>query len=266
MANNIELPKYTNRLVEATLTDPNGDPLDLTGAEVYFSAREDHSEDAQTVLDACEAVWTAGSGDIVVSLVTADKQKGAASILLTVSADAEADDILAHKTITSTDLSGHSSVHLWLKSSVNTDAGDLQVILSTAAAGATPVMTLDVDALTAATWTRVVLFFDETYQCAEESLAGIVSVAIKMAVDKGAFTLAVDDVVAGKYLLEKVEGSIGVDPTLGVATFDILAEHSADIDAGTVDYDIEVYYTATGVRYAPVIDELEILDHASAKD
>jgi hypothetical protein len=266
MANEIELPIYSDRLMLATLLDPDLDPLDLTGAEVVFSVRENHSDPAHTLLDGCEEEWTAGNEHIVVSLVTSDKQKGAASILLTVAADASAEDILAHATITELDLSGHSSVHIWLKSSVGTDAGDLQVILSTAAAGAEPVMTLDVPALSAGVWKRCVMYFDDTYHCAEESLAGIVSVAIKMVVDKGAFTLAVDDAVAGKYLLEKVLGSNGADPTLGVATFALLAEHSADIEAAEDDYDIEVHYTATGVRYVPIIAKIEFLDHATAKD
>jgi hypothetical protein len=266
MANEIKLPIYTNRLLMATMLDPDGEPLDLTGAEVVFSVRENHSASAHTLLDGCEAVWTAGNEHIDVSLVTDDVKKGGASILLTVGVDAQAGDLLAHKTISAVDLSGHSSVHVWLKSSVNTAAGDLQFLLDDTAGCESPRKVLDVPALSAGVWKRCVLFFDTDYQSAEVSLPGIISIGIKMAVDKGAFTLAVDDVVAGKYLLEKVLGDNGADPTEGVATFEILAEHTLYISEGSYDYDIEVYYPGTGVRYVPIIAKIELLNHATAKD
>lgn len=266
MANEITIPIYNNRLITATLTDDNGDPLDLTGATVRLSVREDHDDAANTPLDTCDVGWTQGTVNTTVSLDTSDYKTGIASNLLTVADAAAAGDILAYKAITSTDLSNHSSIHVWLKSSVNTDAGDLQFLVDNTAACASPQKTLDIPALTANTWTRVVLFFDTTYHTAETSLAAIISIGIKMAVDKGAFTLRVDDAVAGKYLIEKIAGSIGADPTLGVPTFAVLAEHVENIIAGVWDYDVDVYYAGTGVRYTPIISTFEPLNHASMKD
>lgn len=78
MANDIEVPVYNNRTIVATLTQPSTAALDLTGAAVYFSVREDASAAAHTQLDSCDAVtgWTDGSGgDVTPTLDTSDYQE-----------------------------------------------------------------------------------------------------------------------------------------------------------------------------------------------
>jgi hypothetical protein len=253
----------------ATLTTPAAAALDLTGATVYFSVRTSDSGDAETQIDACDAItgWTdASGGDVAISLDNSDYQEGTGSVLLTI-ADGAGVENLVTKTITSVSMAATSSIHLWVKSSVNTDAGDFQFLLDDTAACASPVKTLDFPALTANTWTRCVLFFDTTYHISGTTgMTAIISMGIKQAVDKGACTLRIDDICRDTYLIEKLTGSIGADPTLGIATFNVLASHTEKMTAGTWEYDVTCYWAGTGVYYSPIISTFEALDHAFSKD
>ena len=262
MANKIEIPKGNSRAIQATLTDPDEDALDLTDSAAYISVREDHAEAWYTTVHACDVAWDElVDADVVVTLST-DAQEGASSVLLTIAAGAGAGDILATDAITSTDLSNHSSIHVWLKSSVNCDAGDLAFLIDNTALCASPVYTLDVPALVAATWTKCVMYFDDTYHTCDTDLTANISIGIKLVVDKGAMTLHVDEVRAGKYLIERFAGSTGVDPALGIASFALVPEHTQGLDADTYDYDIQIEYTGGDV-YTPIIDDFEVLDHAT---
>lgn len=64
--------------------------------------------------------------------------------------------ILMSETI-SKDLSEYDSIILWIRSSVNTAAGDLRILLDDTANCASPLEDLQVPALVANTWTRVLL-------------------------------------------------------------------------------------------------------------
>lgn len=262
--NKVEIPYGNSRAIEATLTDPDGAALDLTGATIVLSVREDHTADAYTEVHNCDTAFDPVDATVTVTL-SDDKQEGEKSNKLAV-ADGAVVGILATDVITSLDLSGHSSIHLWVKSSVNLDAGDLQLLLDNTALCASPLKTLNLPAITANTWTKVVLMFDDTYHRADEELAGIISVGIKMAVDKGAFDLYIDEIRAGNYFIEKFPGDGGASPTLGIAYFNLTPELTELLAAGTFDFDIDVYWAGTGVRYSPVIDDFEVLDHASVKD
>ena len=263
--NKIELPKGDTMAIVTTLLDPNGAALDLTGASIWMSSRVDKALATYTDLDLCEAAWTellAG----VTATADSDAQEGEKSVKLAITDPVAAGAILATKAITETDLSGHSSVHLFVKSSVSTNAGDLQLLLDDTALCASPRKTLDLPALTANTWTKVVLFFDSTYHAADDDLTGIISVGIKMVVDKGIFDLYLDEIRAGKYLIEKFAGDYGADPLLGKAYFLLATALTKYVDPDTYDFDIQTYWSGTGVKYTPIIDDLEILAHASDED
>ena len=72
---------------------------------------------------------------------------------LTVSADCTT-GLMAHRSISSTDISNHYSARLWVKSSVNTNSGEVRLVLDETANCASPDETLQLPVLTANTWTQ----------------------------------------------------------------------------------------------------------------
>ena len=132
--------------------------------------------------------------NVISSLDTTDFQVGAGSVKLVVAAEAAAGEILATEATTSKNLSQHNSVSLRMKSSVAMDASDLQLLLDDTAACASPLETINCPALAADTWTKVVLTLADA-----ASDTAIISVGVKMVVDKGAFTLNIDQVEGQTY-------------------------------------------------------------------
>ena len=97
----------------------------------------------------------------------------------------------------SVDLSTYDAIVLWIRSSVNTSAGDFRILLDNTALCASPLEDLQVPALTAATWTRVLLKF-----ATPANLTAIISIGLKQQVDLADGTFDVDDVQA----LQLVDG------------------------------------------------------------
>lgn len=142
------------------------------------------------VIQNCDEVWSElVDTDVTASADTAYKKEGSASLKLVVAAGCAAGDILATMDITSLDLSGCDQVAIWIYSSVALDAGDIQLLLDNSAQCASPVESLDIPATTANTWTRHVISLVNPYND-----SAIISVGLKMVVDKGAFTLRADDI------------------------------------------------------------------------
>jgi hypothetical protein len=61
------------------------------------------------------------------------------------------------KTITSVDISGYTQIGLWIKSSINVNAGDIDILLGDVATLVAPLEIINLPALSANTWTWVVL-------------------------------------------------------------------------------------------------------------
>jgi len=111
-----------------------------------------------TVLETCDSGWSAGSGDTLVHDTT-DKHMGTASMKLTLVAGRSDGDLLAYKDISSADISGHSHIGFWIKSSMALSAGDLEVVVSESnhAAGEKTgtYLETEITAIAADTWTFV---------------------------------------------------------------------------------------------------------------
>ena len=255
--NKIELPKGNSRIITATLTDSNGDALDLTSlSAVYLSVQKDKANDDYTEVHLCDVAWDESvTENVTVTVDSSDFQEGEGSVKMVVAAGVAA-GLLATDAITSVDLSsGYTSIHLWIKSSVDTDEGDLQLLLDNTASCASPKKTLDIPALTAATWSHVVLDLDD---CAQ--LSAIISVGLYMAVDKGAFNVWIDNIVGANYVIEKLAGSIEGDPTLGIVAFEVTPALTLYQPIGSWDYDVHCVF-ASGDEYTPITDVWEILAH-----
>lgn len=93
----------------------------------------------------------------------------------------------------SVDLSAYKTILAWVRSGVNTSAGDLQLLLDDTANCASPLETLNLPALLANTWTRVLLNLSNP-----AALTALISIGLKQAVDLADSTFDIDDVRALK--------------------------------------------------------------------
>ena len=112
-------------------------------------------------LDECEAGWTKGTGDDVVSHDTTYKIRGAKSMKIVLAAERSDGNLLAYKDISSTDIDAHNNIGFWIRADSNLAASALEVVVSESnhASGektGTYVECL-ATALTADTWTFVQL-------------------------------------------------------------------------------------------------------------
>ena len=127
---------------------------------------------------------------------TKDKKQGSGSLKLTISASAEADDVIADS-ITSVDLSRYDTIEMWIKSTETTSTGNLKLHLdSTTITEATAHASqtdeeLSVPALSANTWTFVRMSLSNP-----QSDTAIVSIALELHADLGACTVWLDDIRA----------------------------------------------------------------------
>ncbi len=146
------------------------------------------------VIEDCEDAWDTRQGANVTCDVDAVNYKvGTNSADFVVGADATT-GLLATEAISSTNLSRYTHIRAWvLVTGVALDAGDLQFCVDDTANCASPLETINLPAIADGVWTRV----DLPLANPESDLA-IISVGISMAVDKGAFTLNLDDVQAIK--------------------------------------------------------------------
>jgi len=144
------------------------------------------------IFEDCEDAWNElVDPDVTSEIDVDDKKAGAASLKLTVGADAAAGDILATEAKASFNITGYEKVFLWIKTSVAVSAGDLQLLLDDTPECASPIKSLDIPALEADTWTKVGIDLGDA-----SGLTAVVSVGLKMVVDKGAFTVHLDEVYA----------------------------------------------------------------------
>lgn len=147
----------------------------------------------KTVLDNCDAAWTAGA-NVTATNDTGDKKEGTGSVKLAVAAGAGAAQILGYKAISSANLSGKTRVGIWIKSSIALNSGDLKYQMDDTAALASPIESIDIPALAANVWTKVYLVLATPHLD-----TAIISHGIYQVVDKGAFNLWIDDINFGEY-------------------------------------------------------------------
>ena len=141
------------------------------------------------IVEDCEDAWNELVDADVVSTADADCKVGTKSAKLAVAAGCGAGDILATEVVGSMNLTAYEHINLWIKSSVALDLGDMQLLLDDTAQCASPIKSLDIPALSAATWTLVSLDLGDA-----SGLTAVISVGIKQIVDKGAFDLYVDHI------------------------------------------------------------------------
>jgi hypothetical protein len=146
----------------------------------------------ETVIHTCESAWDELVDADAVATADATLYKvGTKSAKLAVAAGLGAGDIVATDSLTAVDLSDHTHLVAWVRSTVDLDAGDYQILLDDTAQCASPVESLDIPALDADTWTQVKIALADPSAC-----TAIISVGIKCIVDQGALDLYIDDIRA----------------------------------------------------------------------
>jgi len=143
------------------------------------------------VIHNVDSLWTEQGtvGSVTSTLETEDRREGSGSNKHVLAAGLAAGTIIASEAISSTDLSRFTHVEFWMKSTVATTAGDLQLLLDDTAACASPLETIDVPALTANTWELVRVALANP-----GSDTAIISVGLKHTNDIGAATVHIDSI------------------------------------------------------------------------
>lgn len=89
----------------------------------------------QTLLENCDDVWVAGSGDTIA--VDGDVLvQGTKSVKITLASAAADGDKIAYENITSADISGNDTIGFWFRSDTALAAGDIEMVVSESADGA----------------------------------------------------------------------------------------------------------------------------------
>ncbi len=139
----------------------------------------------------CGSVWDNPDTDVTATVDTKDFREGNASNKFVIAAGLAADDLIATDDFTAIDMSGMTHVEFWLKATVVTTAGQLQLLLSSTSQAASAEETLNIPAMTADTWT-----FHRVALANPELDTAIISVGLKDTADIGASTVWADDVFA----------------------------------------------------------------------
>lgn len=144
----------------------------------------------KVLLEDCEDAWNENTASGVTSALDNVLYKvGSGSAKISPAASVGAGTILASEAMASTDLSSCESLWFWIRCSVDTEAGDLQILLDNTAKCVSPVETLNVPALTAATWSLC-----EVALANASSDGAIISVGLKYVTDLGSCDINIDDV------------------------------------------------------------------------
>ncbi len=89
-------------------------------------------------------------------------------------------------------MSSNDSVKVWIKSSVATNYGDLELVLDDTAACGSTIGTLDVPALVADTWKLAVIASTST----NANLSTVRCVGLNVVIDNGVQTVRMDDMIS----------------------------------------------------------------------
>lgn len=141
-----------------------------------------------TVIDDCEDVWVQGSVATTCSTTTG-KVGSYAARGTTVSLGATT--LMMYEDIIAKDISAYDAIYCWIRSSVDTSAGDLQFLVDEGTGASAPEETLNIPALTAATWKRCLM-----PMTTPSALNAVQSVGLYQKTDLADGTFDVDDVEA----------------------------------------------------------------------
>ena len=164
--------------------------LDAQGAVIANGATAKSLSLANTAW-AKDTTNATNSAAITMVSDTGDKKEGAASSEAQLTA-AFTTGLAAYENLSPTvDLSKNDSVELWIKSSVDLAANDLQFRISSAANCGTSLEDINIPVLVASTWKRVTLAIADN-----SDMTAVKCIGLDIAVDKGAANINLDEVIS----------------------------------------------------------------------
>jgi len=148
-----------------------------------------------SVVSNCNTAWTpsanvAAEKDEHDYQVNPNDSSDDASCKLTIAAGFGV-GVIAYEDFADKNFDSFTHINFWIKSSINIDDGALEIMISDISAGAAPLETLSLPALTTNEWTYVSLTF-----ASPSALIGVISVALSADSDFGAAIIRIDDVIA----------------------------------------------------------------------
>jgi cytoskeletal protein CcmA (bactofilin family) len=164
----------------------------------------------------CDSSWTRSFTTVTCSAVTTPRETGvyydlgkSAKMVMTASA---AIGNLAYKNTGTKDISPYQYISAWIYSTAALNLGDLKFKIATNTALGGTVEQINIPAIPANTGTRVLLAISTP-----ANFSSLDSIGIYQAVDKGAFTLYVDNVIATNNLSKNgdiyANGNISIQPS-----------------------------------------------------
>ena len=137
-----------------------------------------------------DTLWTT-STNATSSINTTDKKEGTGSADVT-AASGFATGTAAYKDLDATvDISKLDSIALWVKSDINTAAGDIEIVVDDTAGCGSPLENLDLPVLVTSTWSLVTLGISDN-----SDMTAIKCVGLFIAVDNGTQNVKMDEIVA----------------------------------------------------------------------
>ena len=140
-------------------------------------------------IDNCDLVWTAGSANVTVTADKSFEKQGNACVKAVEDGNTGTNAIICYKAFSKLDLDECDKIEFWLYSSIALTAGQLQIKLDDTAAIASALESIDIPAMTAATWYRHVLTLANPHTDVD-----LISVGIFQVSNLGAYTLYVDQI------------------------------------------------------------------------
>jgi hypothetical protein len=156
----------------------------------HYAGKNGNVYTGSLLVEDCEDAWNESvDGSVTASLDAADFKVGAGSAKF-VTVTAGATTLLATEAITK-DLTGYDILYQWIKCSINTAAGDLEIHLDNTGSCASPLETLAVPALAAGVWTRIAMKL-----VTPASLGSLISIGLYQKVNLADCSIWLDDIRA----------------------------------------------------------------------
>lgn len=194
------------------------------------------------LLDDTEDAWLEKTdADFTQSVVAGPTGQGNA-VRFVIAAGASAGDSVS-EAIPIADLTPYGKIVVWVRSSVATTAGQLQLLLDNTAQVASPVHTLNIPALSANAWTLCEIAYDNT----QVGTGSIISIGLKYTVDIGAATVD----ICKPYALKATEPAVSANSLR-------LFEARADADIAQVEL-VDITAAVNSTAYTVRINGVDIV-------
>ena len=234
-------------------------PLATEKARIAYTALHILND---TLIDDCEDAWNEYvSPNVTSELDTTGLFKvGAGAIKLSVGAGAGV-EILATEVISVASLANYTHIGMWVNSSKELNANDLQLLLDDTAACASPLETLNIPAIPLREWIWIEI------PLSNPGLdINLISIGIKQRVDKGVFILWIDDIRATQNTIPAIDEDAVCNLAASLCSGALASTyaHTSDstVTADSVDHQSKSREFASRAREQKKI----YMDHLGLKD